>query len=218
MSEAAQRIEKRLAELNRSMIEDNNIAQPASRIPVKEPTSPSVDGDRDVSSVAKLRQIVDLAMRDSPKNVKNSKNNNRRKGKEPPLETKTQENGRKSIETQNFFTNSFRISKQLPIFADEMRIVSHRRLVEFYSSEGHGDSQTALERWYDIAENAEWKNLSDIKVDFPATDYVGNQHYVFNIRGNKYRLVVVVKFMIGHVFIRFVGTHSEYDRIDASTI
>ena len=55
-----------------------------------------------------------------------------------------------------------------------MRIVSHRRLVEFYSSEGHGDAQAALERWYNIAEKAEWKNLSDIKADFPTTDYVGN--------------------------------------------
>ena len=109
-----------------------------------------------------------------------------------------------------------------------MRIVSHRRLVEFYSLErlrvgasagmGHGDAQAALERWYDIAEKAEWKNLSDIKSDFPSTDYVGNQHYVFDIRGNKYRLVVVVKFTIGHIFIRFVGTHSEYDKIDVSTI
>ena len=54
--------------------------------------------------------------------------------------------------------------------------------------------------------------------DFPTTDYVGNQHYVFDIRGNKYRLVVVVKFTIGHIFIRFVGTHSEYDKIDVSTI
>ena len=104
------------------------------------------------------------------------------------------------------------------IFAVDMRIVSHRRLVEFYSSEGHGDSKVALERWYDITEKAEWKNLSDIKVDFPATDYVGNQRYVFNIKGNKYRLVVVVKFTIGHVFIRFVGTHGDYDKIDVSKI
>lgn len=95
-----------------------------------------------------------------------------------------------------------------------MRVVSHRKLVEFYEAEGHGDSKTALERWYDIAEKADWRSLSDIKVDFPSTDYVGNQHYVFN----RYHLVVVVKFTIGHLFIRFVGTHSEYDRIDASTI
>lgn len=99
-----------------------------------------------------------------------------------------------------------------------MRIVSHKRLVEFYESEGYSDAKTALERWYEITEEAEWKNLSDIKVDFPETDYVGNQRYVFNIKGNKYRLVVVVKFTIGHVFIRFVGTHNDYDKIDVSTI
>ena len=110
------------------------------------------------------------------------------------------------------------ISYLCSVKPSKMRIVSHRRLVEFYSSEGHGDAQAALERWYDIAEKAEWKNLSDIKADFPTTDYVGNQHYVFDIRGNKYRLVVVVKFTIGHIFIRFVGTHSEYDKIDVSTI
>lgn len=49
-------------------------------------------------------------------------------------------------------------------------------------------------------------------------DYAGNQHYVFNIRGNNYRLVVVVKFTIGYVFIRWVGTHKDYDKIDCSTI
>ena len=58
-------------------------------------------------------------------------------------------------------------------------------LKEFYQSKGKEDSRSALQRWYDIAEKAEWKNLQDIKVDFPATDYVGNQHYVFNIRSNK---------------------------------
>ena len=99
-----------------------------------------------------------------------------------------------------------------------MRIVSHRRLKEFYETDGHNDSQTAIERWYEIVNKAEWKNLSDIKVDFPATDYVGNQHYVFNIKGNDYMLVVVVKFTIGYVFIRFIGTHSEYNKIDCSTI
>ena len=124
----------------------------------------------------------------------------------------------KNFNIQKFLSKISCISKLLCNFATEMRIVSHRKLVEFYSSEGHGDAQAALERWYDTAERAQWKNLSDIKVDVPATDYVGNQHYVFNIRGNKYRLIVVVKFTIGHIFIRFVGTHSEYDKIDASMI
>jgi mRNA interferase HigB len=99
-----------------------------------------------------------------------------------------------------------------------MRIVSHRKLKEFYQTKGYENARVALERWYDIAEKAEWRNLSDIKVNFPATDYVGNQHYVFNIRGNNYRLVVVIKFTIGYIYIRFVGTHKEYDKIDCSTI
>lgn len=99
-----------------------------------------------------------------------------------------------------------------------MRIVSHKRLVEFYESEGHADAKVALERWYEITEEAEWKSLSDIKADFPATDYVGNQRYVFNIKGNHYRLVVAVKFTPKVVYIRFVGTHDEYARIDVSTI
>ena len=99
-----------------------------------------------------------------------------------------------------------------------MRIVSHRRIREFFETIGHEDSRIALERWYHIAEKAQWTDLSDVKVDFPATDYTGNQHYVFNIRGNNYRLVVVIKFSMGYIFIRWIGTHKEYDKIDCSTI
>ncbi len=99
-----------------------------------------------------------------------------------------------------------------------MHVISHRKLKEFYELSSKEDSRTALERWYDIAQHAEWHNLSEIKEDFPATDFVGNQHYVFNIKGNKYRFVVVIKFTIGRIFIRFVGTHAEYDKIDCSTI
>ena len=54
--------------------------------------------------------------------------------------------------------------------------------------------------------------------DFNSVDYVGNQRYVFNIKGNNYRLVVAVKFTPGLIYIRFVGTHDEYDRIDVTTI
>lgn len=99
-----------------------------------------------------------------------------------------------------------------------MRIVSHRKIKEFYETAGREDSRAALENWYEIAENAQWKNFADIKADFSSVDSVGNQHYVFNIRGNKYRLVVVMKLTIGYIYIRFVGTHKEYDKIDASTI
>ena len=99
-----------------------------------------------------------------------------------------------------------------------MRVVSHRKLKEFYETPGREDSMVALERWYEIAEAAEWKTFADVREDFGSVDSVGNQHYVFNIRGNAYRLVVVIKFIMGYVFIRFVGTHDEYDKIDASTI
>ena len=99
-----------------------------------------------------------------------------------------------------------------------MRIISHRKLRDFYESKGREASKIALERWYQIAEEAEWKNFSDIRVDFPNADYVGNQHYVFNIKGNNYRLIVVIKFTINRIFIRFVGTHKEYDKIDCSNI
>ena len=125
-----------------------------------------------------------------------------------------------NFENQKYPLIYFYISKFIINFAiiKDMHIISHRKLKEFYESPGKEDSRIALERWYDIAQQAEWHNLSEIKEDFPTTDYVGNQHYVFNIKGNNYRLVVVVKFTIGRVFIRFVGTHAEYDKIDCSTI
>lgn len=99
-----------------------------------------------------------------------------------------------------------------------MRIVSHRKLREFYETPGKEDSRVALERWYEMVSESEWRTFADMKTDFGTVDAVGNQHYVFNIRGNKYRLVVVVKFVMGFVYVRFVGTHKEYDNIDASVI
>lgn len=99
-----------------------------------------------------------------------------------------------------------------------MRIVSHKKLKDFFETPGREDSRVALERWYHVTLEAQWKGLSDIRQDFPGTDYVGNQHYVFNIRGNKYRLIVVIKFVMGYAYVRFVGTHEEYDSINAKEI
>lgn len=99
-----------------------------------------------------------------------------------------------------------------------MRIVSHRKLKEFYEQAGHEDAMIPLERWYHTVEEAKWHSFAETRMYFGTVDYVGNQHYVFNIGGNKYRLIVVVKFVMGYVFIRFVGTHQDYDKIDASTI
>ncbi len=77
----------------------------------------------------------------------------------------------------------------------------------------HPGAEDALMRWAEFVEKTEWKKHSDLKDAFPSADYVGNDRYVFNISGNKYRIVAVVIFFQGFVHVRFVGTHSEYDKI-----
>ena len=67
-------------------------------------------------------------------------------------------------------------------------------------------------------EAAQWTHLMSVKADFASADYVGNNRIVFDIKGNDYRLVAVVLFVAGTVFIRWVGTHSEYDKINVKTI
>ena len=97
-----------------------------------------------------------------------------------------------------------------------MRIIAHRTLVMFYTK--HADAKTAIEEWFHKTKKANWESFADIKKTFNSVDSVGGQRYVFNIKGNEYRLVAVIKFTIGFVYIRFIGTHSEYDRIDINTI
>ena len=97
-----------------------------------------------------------------------------------------------------------------------MRIFTEQALKEYI--EKHPDTRTALQEWVTIVKRSEWRCFADVKATFNSVDNVGNQHYVFNIKGNNHRLVVVIKFTIQFVYIRFIGTHAEYDRIDCSTI
>lgn len=97
-----------------------------------------------------------------------------------------------------------------------MRIISEKRLTDY--AKNHPDSKTALQDWVSKVKRSEWKCFADIKNTFNSVDSVGNQHYVFDVKGNDYRLVVVIQFTPGNVYIRFVGTHAEYDKIDCSTI
>lgn len=92
-----------------------------------------------------------------------------------------------------------------------MRIIAKSTLVAYYTK--NPQSKSALEDWFEKTKEAEWKNFSDIKKTFNTVSSVGNNRYVFNIKGNDYRLVVLIKFTVSHVLIRFVGTHAEYDRI-----
>ncbi len=97
-----------------------------------------------------------------------------------------------------------------------MRIFTEKTLKDYATI--HPEAKSALQDWATKVRNAEWTCLADIKKTFNSVDYVGNQRYVFNIKGNNYRLVVVIMFRPKFVYIRFVGTHNEYDRIDCSTI
>lgn len=98
-----------------------------------------------------------------------------------------------------------------------MHIIKKKTLAEYISR--HPQAATALQEWYHKVRTARWRNFADVRATFGSADAVGNQHYVFNIKGNDYRLIVVIQFTPGYVYIRFVGTHAEYDKIqDASTI
>ena len=93
-----------------------------------------------------------------------------------------------------------------------MRIIARSTLVAYYTM--NPQSKVALEDWYNKTKEANWQCFADIKRTFNSVDSVGNKRYVFNIKGNDFRLIVLIKFTVSHVFIRFVGTHAEYDRIN----
>ncbi|MDB5013903.1 MAG: addiction module toxin RelE [Daejeonella sp.] len=75
-----------------------------------------------------------------------------------------------------------------------------------------------MNNWYRLVNDADWANYYEMKEMFNSVDAVGNDRYVFNIKGNSYRIVAMIFFDIRTVYIRFVNTHSEYDKIDCSTI
>lgn len=97
-----------------------------------------------------------------------------------------------------------------------MRVIAISTLREFWGK--HPDSELPLKEWYVKTCRANWSSLSDIRKGFNSVDYVGYQRYVFNIKGNHYRLVAAIKFTPKIVYIRFVGTHDEYVKIDVSKI
>ena len=97
----------------------------------------------------------------------------------------------------------------------QMRVISVRALREFWQK--HSDAEQALRAWYHEAKSAEWNTPDDIKQSYGSADILRDNRVVFNIKGNHYCLVVKINYSVGIVFIRFVGTHAEYDKIDAET-
>ena len=90
------------------------------------------------------------------------------------------------------------------------------RIFDFWKK--HPDAGIPLRLWYTNVRKARWKSLNDLKNDYPKADYVGNNRVVFDIKGNRYRIVVLIFFHGQKAYIRFVGTHAEYDKIDVTAI
>lgn len=97
-----------------------------------------------------------------------------------------------------------------------MRIIAKRALRDFW--EQHADVEQALKAWYQDAKQADWNSPQDIRQTYATASILPNNRVVFNIRGNTYRLIVAVNYDFGIVYIRFIGTHSAYDAIDATSI
>lgn len=97
-----------------------------------------------------------------------------------------------------------------------MRIIKLAHLQDF--AEKHADAKVPLALWSRDCKQANWKTHADVKAYARSADYVGNERWVFNIGGNKYRLVVAICFKTGIVLVKFIGTHAEYDKINAATV
>ncbi|HEV2972903.1 MAG TPA: type II toxin-antitoxin system HigB family toxin [Pirellulales bacterium] len=99
-----------------------------------------------------------------------------------------------------------------------MRVIARKTLRRFWETPEFADAEHSLRAWYKFAVEADWRRPSDVKADFRNASFVGDNRIVFNIDGNKYRLVVRVNYPYHVVYIRFVGTHEEYDGIDARAV
>ena len=96
------------------------------------------------------------------------------------------------------------------------RIIAKSTLRQYW--EKHSDSEQYLKTWYDTAMNSSWKNPAEIKMAYANASILKDSRIVFNIKGNAYRLVAKFNFEKQWIFIRFIGTHEEYDKIDANKI
>jgi mRNA interferase HigB len=101
-----------------------------------------------------------------------------------------------------------------------MRIISRHALVNFWSQPNRGDAEADLTAWYNVVKGkkCDWATPADVKASYGNASIVTNNRVVFNIHGNKYRLVVKINYPARIVFIRWIGTHAEYDKIDVTTV
>ena len=103
-----------------------------------------------------------------------------------------------------------------------MRVVSRAKLKAFWDNAKYSDAEQPLKSWYDEAKKAHWRSPQDIKDKYRNASFIANNRVVFttvgNCHANSYRLIVAIKYEFGICYIRFVGTHRQYDKIDAEVI
>jgi len=99
-----------------------------------------------------------------------------------------------------------------------MRIFSRKTLKEFWELSAYANSEQPLKAWYDEAKKATWKTPNDIKALYAHASILKDGRVVFNIHGNSYRLVVKINYDFGVIYIRFVGTHDAYDKINVNEV
>lgn len=99
-----------------------------------------------------------------------------------------------------------------------MRVIAVSTLKEFWEQPQHRDAETPLKAWLEEVQSAHWGNPADIKAQFGSASILKNRRVVFNIKGNDYRLAVAVAYVYQALYIKFVGTHAQYDAIDVMTV
>jgi len=95
-----------------------------------------------------------------------------------------------------------------------MRIISKKTLKDFYEQSKYIDSRSALEAWHKEVLKLDWNNPNEVKEMYRNASIIGNEKVVFNIAGNKYRLIVTINYYAKIVFIKFIGTHKQYDKVN----
>lgn len=99
-----------------------------------------------------------------------------------------------------------------------MRVITKGRLQNYWQQPGREDAEEPLRAWYAEAKRASWQAPADIKARYRSASFISDNRVVFNIGGNKHRLVVHLNYALGIVLIKFVGSHQEYDAIQAATV
>lgn len=97
-----------------------------------------------------------------------------------------------------------------------MRVIAISTLRQFWAA--NPAAEQPLKAWFDEATQAAWSQPADIKAQYRSASVLKNRRVVFNIKGNDYRLIVAIAYKLGIVYIKFIGTHAEYDKIDAETV